>query len=72
MTDVWSAVLIAALMAILGLELYTYLADKTTLSGYVVKLTQVWPLLPFVAGLIIGALATHFWWPWCSHAACSN
>lgn len=66
MIDAWSILLIVAVLAILGLEAYTYFTDRTTLSGYVVRFTQDWPLLPFIVGLIVGALAAHFWWPWCS------
>ena len=66
MSDIpWTIILIIALIVILGFEAYAYFWARTTLSRYVVELTQTYPLLPFVVVSISGGLAVHFWLPWC-------
>jgi hypothetical protein len=35
---------------------------RITLSATVWAITKAWPPLPFVAGLLAGFLACHFWW----------
>jgi len=43
-------------------EGYAIKTGRVTLSATVWKITRAWPLLPFVAGLLAGGLAVHFWW----------
>ncbi len=55
------------LLAVIGLLAYQAFALATgrrTLSRMAIEASRVWPLLPFVAGLVVGGLGVHFWWPW--------
>lgn len=61
----WLVLLGVGVVLIITLELWAYWSNRTTLSLFVVRMSRNWPLLPFAAGLIVGCLATHFWWPWC-------
>lgn len=42
-----------------GLALATH---GETLSEWVWRLSKAWPLIIFIAGLLAGGLAVHFWW----------
>jgi hypothetical protein len=56
------------LLAVAFLLLYEMIALATgrrTLSRMVWNATRAWPPLPFVAGIAVGGLAVHFWWPLC-------
>lgn len=55
----WLAVLVAGFAV--G-EAYALAHNKTTLSRFVWNVTKAFPLLPFIAGLLAGGLAVHFWW----------
>jgi hypothetical protein len=39
--------------------------DRATLSRYVYTIGSKFPLSIFLMGLVVGTLATHFWWHWC-------
>ena len=43
-------------------EAYALMTNRPTLSRYIWTLSKAWPPFPFVAGLITGFLACHFWW----------
>jgi len=53
---------IAAVLFLLAYELAALVTGRELLTVYMVRATQAWPLLPFLAGLIVGGLAVHFWW----------
>jgi hypothetical protein len=44
------------------LEGWAIKTGRTTLSRTVWTISADWPPLPFVAGLVAGFLACHFWW----------
>lgn len=52
--------LIAASFA--GFETLALMTGTPTLSRSVWTWSQAFPLLPFLAGLLAGGLAVHFWW----------
>jgi hypothetical protein len=69
---VWPALISAVgVIILIGLacETYALLTGKTTFSAYVWNKYKDDPYALFVAGmvigLIIGTLATHFFWHWC-------
>jgi len=43
-------------------EGYALWKGKTTLSRYVWNLSKAWPPFGWLAGVITGFLACHFWW----------
>lgn len=50
---------------LLAYETYALITERRTLSRMVVDATRAWGVLPFVAGIVVGMLASHFWWRWC-------
>lgn len=65
MDAAWTVYLLAVIAAFAVMEGYALRTNRTTLSRYVWKASQAWPLLPFVVGVVVGGLAVHFWWHWC-------
>jgi hypothetical protein len=43
-------------------EWWALKTNRATLSRTVWDFSKAWPPLPFVAGLLAGFLACHFWW----------
>jgi hypothetical protein len=35
-----------------------------TLSRFVFDISEAWPLVIWLAGVLAGGLAVHFWWHW--------
>lgn len=63
MLTFWTIWLFGLLPITFGLgEAYALYTGKPTLSQYVWRLSKAWPLFPFVAGVVTGGLAVHFWW----------
>ena len=58
----WTVWLVILVVSFGFLEGYAIHTGGTTLSAYVWHLSKGWPPLPFVAGLVAGGLAVHFWW----------
>jgi hypothetical protein len=56
---VWLLAIIFSFALFEGIALYR---GTPTLSRYTWTISKAWPPLPFVAGLIVGFLACHFWW----------
>jgi hypothetical protein len=65
MSLVWLAWLIAIAASFAVFEGYALRNNKLTLSRFTWNASKAWPLLPFVMGLVVGGLATHFFWHWC-------
>ena len=58
---------LAWLVAVLFLGVYeawAILTHHETLSHAMYAMTQAFGVLPFLAGVIVGGLAVHFWWRW--------
>ena len=49
---------------LLGYEWWALATGGQTLSRAMWDATQAWPLLIFIVGMVVGSLATHFWWIW--------
>jgi hypothetical protein len=60
----WTAFLLLFIVGFAVIEAWALATGGTTLSRYVWELSLGWPLLPFVAGAVVGGLAVHFWWHW--------
>lgn len=56
---IWLLLLAASFAAIEAWRLYT---GGITLSRFVWNASKAWPPFPWVAGLLTGFLAAHFWW----------
>ena len=63
----WAIALAVGLIAFACFEGYALVTRRIpTLSATIWQLTKRQPLLPFAIGLVIGALAVHFWGTgWC-------
>jgi hypothetical protein len=64
---VWTVWLLALIASFSVLEGLAIAKDGVTLSRYTAVLSQHWPLLPWLCGVIVGGLAVHFWWHWDPH-----
>jgi hypothetical protein len=62
LTWLWVAWLLFIIVTFALFEGYALRHDKTTLSRFVWRASKRFPLLPFIAGFIVGVLASHFWW----------
>ena len=58
--SIWLFVLLPLTFA--GGEAYALHTGRTTLSRFIWNLSKAFPLFPFLAGLLTGGLAVHFWW----------
>lgn len=62
MVLVWTLWLLFLIVSFGCFEAYAIKTSRTTLSRYVWTASKAFPLLPFIAGLLAGGLAVHFWW----------
>jgi hypothetical protein len=58
----WAGWLLLLIVSFAILEGWALATGRTTLSRSVWTWSRNWPMLPFVAGLVAGCLACHFWW----------
>lgn len=58
----WTLWLLAVATSFGVIEGYRLKTGGTTLSRYVWILSKAWPPFPWVAGVLTGFLACHFWW----------
>jgi hypothetical protein len=61
---VWAAILIGGAAVLLGVEAFTLLTDRLTLSRFVWETSEAWPLFIYLMGFVNGGLAVHFFWHW--------
>jgi hypothetical protein len=62
---IWTAFLFAVLIVFAVLETRALLRPGgITLSRYTATIGAKFPMSIFLAGLIVGGLAVHFWWHW--------
>jgi hypothetical protein len=60
---VWSVWLFVAIPAsFCAFEGYALAKNKTTLSAFVWKISKAFPPFGWIAGVLTGFLACHFWW----------
>lgn len=74
MNTPWIVGAVAALIYFAAFEVYAFKHPErqNTLSRSVYNLGKSWPLSIFLLGLLIGALATHFYWSWCPDLGSTN
>lgn len=64
MLGIFLSIVALSVGALVAYELYAlanpYAGD--TISEYFWKVSDDYPILPFLLGLIVGVLAGHFWW----------
>ena len=56
---------VTAVAILLGYEWFALATGRKTLSRQVFDWTQAWGLFPWLAGVVCGGLAVHFFWHWC-------
>ena len=62
MSWVWAGWLIFLVVSFAVFEGYALTHNKTTLSRFTWSASKAFPLLPWIAGVVCGGLAVHFWW----------
>ena len=58
----WAFWVVAIAVTFAAAEGYALKTGRITLSRSVWTWSKNFPLLPFLAGLLAGGLAVHFWW----------
>ena len=61
--EIWSAWLLLIMISFGVLEGLAF-HGGITLSRFTWDLSQAWPEIPVIYGMIFGGLAVHFWWHW--------
>jgi hypothetical protein len=56
---VWFLLFVATFAVLEGYAIHT---GRPTLSETVWDMSDAWPPLSWVAGVVVGGLAVHFWW----------
>lgn len=59
---VWTIWLAAIALSFAAFETYAIRTNRTTLSRWVWTVSKAWPPFPWLAGVLTGFLAAHFWW----------
>ncbi len=62
MSTFWAGFFIVGFVVWAAAETYAVRNGKQTLSSFIWTTSQVFPLLPFMIGSLMGGLAVHFWW----------
>lgn len=58
----WTIWLTLIVISFAAFEGYALKTNRTTLSRWVWTVSKAWPPFPWVAGVLTGFLAAHFWW----------
>lgn len=58
----WAIWLIVLVVSFGAMEAWSVVHSTPTLSEFVWRLSDAFTLFPFLAGLLTGGLAVHFWW----------
>jgi hypothetical protein len=63
----WLLWFVALVISFALIERYAfrYPERQWTLSRTIWHIGQKWPLSIFILGMVVGCLATHFFWNWC-------
>jgi hypothetical protein len=62
MMVIWTVWICLIIISFGCFEGYAIITGRTTLSRYVWTFSKAWPLFPWIAGVITGGLAVHWWW----------
>jgi hypothetical protein len=62
MPIIWTSWLVIIVVSFACFEGYALKTGRSTLSRYVWTLSKAWPPFPWIAGVLTGFLAAHFWW----------
>jgi len=62
MSIYWTAWLVVIVLTFAAGETYALIKKQKTLSRYVWEISKHFPLFPWIAGVLTGVLAAHFWW----------
>ena len=58
----WAVWLIVIVVSFAAFETFALKTNRMTLSRWVWTVSKAWPPFPWVAGVLTGFLAAHFWW----------
>ncbi len=61
---IWPALLLSWVVEFAIFEGIAVYKDGLTLSMFTWHLSEKWPLIIWLCGVLVGALAVHFWWHW--------
>ena len=58
----WTAWLAIIVTSFAAFEAFAIITGRMTLSRWTWTVSKYFPPFPFIAGLLVGFLAAHFWW----------
>lgn len=61
---VWVCWLAAFIISFGVFETWALLTKGLSLSMFTWQLSEAWPPIIFICGMMAGGLAVHFWWHW--------
>jgi hypothetical protein len=64
MSWVWAGILVFIAALLLGVEAFTLVTGRLTLSRFIWETSEAWPLFIYLMGFVNGGLAVHFFWHW--------
>lgn len=59
---VWAVWLMVIVISFAAFETFALKTGRMTLSRWVWTVSKAWPPFPWIAGVLTGFLAAHFWW----------
>lgn len=61
---IWPLVLLSWIVSFAFFEIVALRYGGLTLSMFTWQLSEKWPPIIWLAGVLAGGLAVHFWWHW--------
>lgn len=64
MAVLWTAWLLFLVVSFAAFETFALVNNGLTLSMYTWHVSEAWPPVIWICGVLCGGLAVHFWWHW--------
>ena len=61
---IWPLLLLSWIIEFAVFESIALAKNGLTLSMFTWHLSERWPLIIWICGVLVGGLAVHFWWRW--------
>ena len=61
---IWPALLLSWVLSFAFFETVALMRGGLTLSMFTWHVSEKWPLIIWLCGVLAGGLAVHFWWHW--------
>lgn len=61
---IWPALLLSWILSFALFETIALMNKGLTLSMFTWQVSEAWPPIIWLCGVLVGGLAVHFWWHW--------